>query len=149
MIDIPESEALVILSQPKLCYDCTWAPIKTQAYAMEAVMGLVDQSEQRIRQYIRLQYQSHPVVGSTTYLFTLFSQKITGVERIYQLEVRQYKKPIKSAHQLPHEHIGKSRVNGSDSWSTWGYDEAIAHFGSRTNIVFMPEVVHPNKFELR
>lgn len=149
MINIPESEALVILSQPKFCNDCTWVPIKTQAYAMEASVGIVDKDGKNMRLLVRLIYQMHPTVGLTKYLFTLFSQKITGLERVYQIEIKQYKKVVKSLHQLPHEHIGDKRVIGSDTWSSWGYDAVLAHFESKTNIVFTPEVFHPNYFELR
>lgn len=149
MINISESEAIAILSQPKFCFDCTWTPIKTQSYAMEASVGLVDIDGKRIGLLVQLIYQMHPTVGLTKYLFTLFSQKINGLERVYQIEVKQYKKMIKSLHQLPHEHIGSKRVNGSDTWSSWGYDDVLAHFERKTNIVFTPKVVHPSNFELQ
>jgi hypothetical protein len=149
VINIPESEALAILSQPKFCHDCTWEPIRAQPYAMEASVGLVDIEGKRISLLVKLIYKMHPTVGLTKYLFTLFSQKFTGLERVYQIEVNQYKKIVRSAHQLPHEHIGDRRVNGSDTWSSWGYDDVLAHFESKTNIVFTPEVLHPNNFELR
>ena len=134
MINITESEALVILGSPKFCYDCTWAVIRTQPYAMEASVGLVDENGKNVRLLVQLIYQMHPTVGSTKYIFTLFSQKITGLERVYQLEVKQYKKIVKSLHQLPHEHIGDNRVIGSDTWASWDYDEVLAHFASKTNI---------------
>ena len=124
-------------------------PIKTQPYAMEASVGLVDQEGRRINLLVQLIYQSHPTIGLTKYVFTLFTQKITGLERVYQIEIKQFKKMIKSLHQMPHEHIGGTRVNGSDTWSSWGYDDVLAHFESKTNIVFLPKVVHPNNFELK
>lgn len=116
---------------------------------MEASVGLVDQEGRRINLLVQLIYQSHPTIGLTKYVFTLFTQKITGLERVYQIEVKQFKKMIKSLHQMPHEHIGGTRVNGSDTWSSWGYDDVLAHFESKTNIVFLPKVVHPNNFELK
>jgi hypothetical protein len=149
VINIPESEAFAILSEPKFCHDCTWVPIKTQPYAMEASVGLVDEDGKNMRLLVRLIYLMNPTVGLTKYLFTLFSQKITGLERVYQLEVKQYKKIVKSSHQLPHEHIGDNRVIGSDTWSSWGYDDVLARFESKTNIVFVPKVSHPNYFELQ
>ena len=118
MINISESEALVILSQPKFCNDCAWVDIKTQLYAKEASVGLVDESGKNMRLLVQLICQMHPTAGFTKYMFTLFSQKITGLERVYQLEVKQYKKVVKSLHQLPHEHIGDNRKIGSDTWAS-------------------------------
>ena len=149
MIDISEAEALVILSQPKFGNDCCWVPIKAQSYAKEASVGLLDAVGVRINLQVQLIYQMHPVVGLTSYKFSLFLQKPTGLDRVYQLEIKQYKKMIKSKHQLPHEHIGNKRVNGSDTWTSWGYDEALNYFTKRTNITFAPLVPHPDNFELR
>ena len=149
MINISESEALVILSQPKFCNDCTWVDIKTQLYAKEASVGLVDESGKNMRLLVQLICLMNPTVGVTKYMFTLFSKKITGLERVYQLEVKQYKKVVKSLHQLPHEHIGDKRLIGSDTWASWGYDEVLARFVSKTNIVFTPKVPHPTDFQLR
>ena len=148
MKDIPESEALAILSQQKFCYDCSWVPVKTQSFAKEASVGLVDKDGKRIRLLVKLICHMQPTVGLTNYIFTLFSQKITGLERVYQLEIKQYKKIIKSKHQLPHEHIGSKRVDGSDTWARWGYDEALNYYTNKTNITFIPPVSHPDNFEL-
>lgn len=149
MKDIPESEALSKLNSPKRCVDCSWQPLKTPSHSMTASVGLIDSNGTRIGLLAELIYQNHPLVGTTTYKFGVFSQHPYGLQRVYMLEIRQFKKPIKNTHQLPHEHIGDKRVNGSDIWATWGYYDVLKHFCNRTNITFDPDLLSPTAFELK
>ena len=116
---------------------------------LETGCGLLDQDGVSLRLLVDLRYRRTEKTNARQYLFTLFQRQPYGLERIYQLDVRQYPRVPKDAHLLPHEHIGKARVTGNAGWANWSYDEAMARFCTMTNIVFRPNLPHPEDFRLR
>jgi hypothetical protein len=44
--------------------------------------------------------------------------------------------------------MGSLRTLGDVNWSSWGYDEVLAHFCAATNITFKPKPSHPEEFQL-
>lgn len=149
MQTIPEAEAISLLSQPLFCeVDGGWTPTKPQPGTMTLGAGVLDEDGVGAQMYVELLYRKSFKTKITTYKFTIFSRRTYGKERVYQLDVVQYPRPVKDAHSLPHEHIGSTRLPGDAKWSKWGYDEVLAHFCVRTNVTFQPVPAHPEDFQL-
>lgn len=149
MQDIPEAEARALLSDPKRCEDSnSWNPIKLQPNNLEIGIGVVDLQGKSTGLYVHLLYQNSHKTKIIKYCFSLFKRQRYGSERVYQLQVNQFPVPVHDLHRYSHEHIGSLRVPGNASWSKWGYDDVIAYFCTQTNIVFDPELLHPEHFEL-
>lgn len=151
MLDIPESEAKALLAHGLRCIDCeTWIPHKVNKFLSTACAGTLDNQGVSPGIIVVLEYYLHPVTQLKRYKFSVFKQRPYGLDRVYQLEVTQSKKPLKDAHTKPHEHFGDTRTNGDDGWSLWSYDEALNHFCERTKITFEPPIQTPEEtFKLR
>lgn len=150
MQDIPEAEARALFSKPLRCEDSPgWVPIKAQPDTFEIGVGVVDLLGMSTGMYVQLHYRHSQKTKIIKYQFTVFSRKPYGSERVYQLQVNHFHRQVHDAHQRSHEHIGKLRVTGDASWANWRYDDVIAYFCKQTNIVFDPDLSHPEHFQLK
>jgi hypothetical protein len=149
MRNIPENEALDLVSGPLICKDASgWTPIKVQPGTVRLGAGVLDIHGIGTQMYVELIYRRSHKTNSTIFKFTLFKRYSFGKERVYQLEVTQTPRRIKDLHKISHEHVGSTRTIGDAKWANWGYDEVLAHFCARTNITFRPAPPHPEHFQL-
>ncbi|WP_426173436.1 hypothetical protein [Massilia sp. TWR1-2-2] len=149
MRDLSESEALDLVSGPLICEDAPgWTPINVQAGTVRLGAGVLDIDGTGTQMYIELMYRRSQKTNTTTFLFTLFKRYSYGKDRVYQLEVTQTPRRIKDQHKISHEHMGSTRTVGDAVWASWGYDEVLAYFSARTNIIFRPLPPHPEHFQL-
>lgn len=150
MQDIPEAEARSILSGAKQCEDSPdWAPLKTQPDTFEIGIGVLDLLGRGTGLYVQLHYRHSQKTKIIRYRFSVFRRQPYGVERVYQLQVNHFPVPVHDVHQRSHEHIGQLRVVGDARWANWRYDEVIAYFCKQTNIAFVPDLSHPEHFQLK
>lgn len=150
MRDIPNSEALVLLSKPLLCEDApawTFNRIKPGLATLEC--GLMHEDRSRAGLHIGLQFSRSSKTGLVTFKFTVFKINLGAPQRVYQLEVSATARAPKNWHDLAHEHMGDARIDGSKAWLTWGFSEALDYFCDRANIIFKPPVSDPEAFELK
>lgn len=147
---ISESEARTLLASPTSCeMEGDWNPEKVQAGTFTITAGLVDQQGVGTRMMVKLQFHRGHKTGIVNYVFSVFKRTPHSLDRIYQLDVRQSKKPIKNLHDRSHEHIGSLRIAGPDKWAQWEFEDVLDYFCTSTNITMRPRPVHPEHFELR
>lgn len=147
---MPEEEARALLSNAYHCQEPPdWAPAKDHRLTRHIECGLLDEDERRASLYVsmRCTVATRNTVGR--YVFSVFKLSSGPAERVYQLDVKNWPRLPNDVHSRPHEHIGSRRVIGDDSWIGWGYDQVIAHFLTRVNIRFEPEITDPNYLTLR
>lgn len=150
MNDLPEAEARALLASPLYCRDIQdWSNWKLQPGTTQAGMGLVNEDGLGVRMQVSLWFRRGTKTNLTHHVFTVFKQEPHGLERVYQLEVRQWPKQVKDEHMRPHEHWGATRIVGGESWASWSYEQVLAYFCEQTKIVFEPKPEHPEAFELR
>ncbi|MEJ8811400.1 hypothetical protein WKW77_10015 [Variovorax ureilyticus] len=150
MHDIPEAEARALLANVLFAHDCPdWSVWKVQPGTSQIDMGLVDAAGIGARMQVSLKFHRGPKTNLTHYLFTVYRQEPQGLQRVYQLEVRQWPKPVKSEHMRPHEHWGDKRIQGEQSWASWSYEQVLAYFCEQTRIKFEPVPGHPEAFSLK
>lgn len=150
MQDIPESEARALLVELRRCEDAPdWLAIKLQPGSFEVGVGVVDYEGKSANLYVQLLFQRSHKTKIIRYCFSLYKRQRYGLERVYQLQVNHFPRPVHDAHQRSHEHIGKRRVTGDAYWANWRYDDVIAYFCKQTNIAFDPELLHPEYFQLK
>lgn len=116
---------------------------------VQTAMGLVDADGLGTRLQVGLRFHRSMKTKLSHHIFTVYKQEPHGLERVYQLEVRQFPKTVKDEHLRPHEHWGKARYVGQESWATWSYEQILAYFCEQTKIVFKPPPEHPEAFELK
>jgi hypothetical protein len=113
MLDIAESEAKALLSEELRCINCEpWIPHKVSKFLSTASAGTVDSQGINPGIIVTLDYYLHPLTQFKHYKFSVFKQRPYGLDRVYQLEVRQNNKPLRDAHSKPHEHFGDKRTDG-------------------------------------
>lgn len=150
MNNISEEEARALFIQPLICEDCSeWRYSPGVKGEMNTGAGLLNEQGVGVKLYADLTFRRSPKTNTVRYVFTVFRRGITGSERVYQLDITQWPKPVRDLHQMPHEHIGAGRYLGDDSWSTWTYHDVIARFCSQTNITFSPLIPDPEDFKLK
>ena len=150
MIDVPEHEAVSLLSTPKTCLESPdWVPMRKQPDTLEVSVGVLDQDEARTTLLVSLKYRNSRKTGIKIHIFTVFQREPGGLKRVYQLDVRQFRKALSDAHKAPHEHFGRDvRVQGSPLWSKWAFNDILKHFSKRTNIRFQPQIGNPEELRL-
>lgn len=149
MNDVEFDEAGRLLGQPLRCEDMPgWRAEKQQPDTRSCSCGLLKADGASARMTVQLLHRRSHKTGAVLYKLGVFLQHSWGLERVYQLEVRQERRPLKDAHARPHEHFGNRRTEGDPSWSKWSFHDALRHFSARTGIVFDPEVQDPDHFEL-
>lgn len=145
MLDIAEPEAKALLSEPLDCIDCEpWVPHKVVSFLNTASAGTVNSQGISPGIIVELNYSYNPLTHCKHYKFSVFKQRHYGKDRVYQLDIKQTKKPLRDAHAKPHEHFGDIRTDGDDAWSFWSYYEALDYFCMRTKITFVPQVQSPD-----
>jgi len=150
MNDVEFSEAKRLLAQPLRCEDIgAWHPEKQQPDTWSCSCGLLKVDGVSARMVVELIYRKSHKTGIVLYKFGVFLQHSWGLERVYQLEIRQAKRLLKDVHSRPHEHFGDQRTEGEPSWSKWTFHDALRHFERRTGIKFDPSAQEPDHFELK
>lgn len=150
MNDVDFAEAQRLLGQPLRCEDIEcWHPEKQQPDTWSCSGGLLKGDGVSAKMLVELIYRRSPKTGVVLYKFSVFLQHPWGLERVYQLDIRQTKRPLKDAHARPHEHFGDQREAGDAHWSHWTFAEVMDHFSLRTGIQFVPPAADPEHFELR
>ncbi|WP_238920911.1 hypothetical protein [Achromobacter xylosoxidans] len=151
MNNVTAEEALALLSSPLICEDCPdWVPGKELKGLLSTSCGLLDSTGRSAKLVAELRFRRSSKTHVAQYVFSVFRRTLPrGLERVYQLDILQWPKPVKDLHQMPHEHFGNERIQGDDSWSKWTYDEVLAHFCARANITFVPPVPHPEELRLK
>lgn len=147
---IPESEARALLANSTYCdLSGDWLADKVQPGTLKISSGLVDAQDIATKLLVELQFRRSRKTGIVTYLFSVFRRSPYGRDRVYQLDVRQSKKPIRNVHDRSHVHIGSLRVSGHDEWAQWSFEDVINYFCNSANITISPRPVHPENSELR
>lgn len=150
MNTLQESEAIALLSQPATCIDIgDWISNRQQPDTWECTSGVLNAENVRTGLIVELAFRRSQKTQKVHYKFSVFRQTLWGLERVYQLDIQQFKKPLRNAHDVPHEHVGDRRVCGDATWGQWTFHEALQYFTERTKINFSPEVPHPEAFELK
>jgi hypothetical protein len=117
VIDITESEARALLANPLYCEDCPdWTPRQQLKGSLETTCGLLDKDGISVRMLLELSFRRSAKTNNVRYLFSVFKRLPRGLERVYQLDVSQWNKPIFDKHNQSHEHIGATRIPGKSSW---------------------------------
>jgi hypothetical protein len=150
MQDIPEAEARALLQKLRICEDFPeWAPIRLQPGSFEIAAGVVDEDGKGSGLLVQLLYQHSFKTQIKKYKCSVFQRQAYGLDRVYQLQVNHFTRPIRNPHHKSHQHIGDFRDLGDASWANWSYDDVISFFRSQTNITFDPELPHPENFKLK
>lgn len=152
--DAPEDEARAILALPHVCGDPKdWEPDNETSWAQSITCGALTTSGESSGLLVQALYGHSHKTGKTLYQFTVWRRQLMGRkpyhERVYQLTVKKFKRPISDAHALPHEHIGAFRSPGNPEWLRWSFMDAKSYFSRQTNITFSPDVEDPEVFRLR
>lgn len=98
---------------------------------------------------VAIDYSYRPNTQTKIYQFGIFRGQLGGRQRVYQLTVKQTRKPIKDQHALPHEHFGDKRLPCPAGSSSWSFDDALAYFAERTNLTFRPQIEDPSVYRLK
>ncbi len=110
--------------------------------------GLKHEDESRVGMHVQLIFRRSVKTGIATFKFTVFKMNFGAPQRVYQLHVSAVAHSPKSWHDLVHEHMGDARIDGSEEWLKWSFDEALDYFCHRANITFIPPLGNPEIFEL-
>jgi hypothetical protein len=144
MTDASVSEARQLLANVSYCDDCAaWMVLAGRLSGWGIRAGLTDTHGCATGLSVDLRFHSGRTSTDKIYVFSVFSNKPYGAERVYQLSINQVRRQLKAAHQLPHEHVGDVRTMGTPDWTKWSYHEVLAYFCVRTNIVFRPTPPQP------
>jgi hypothetical protein len=150
MRNISEEEARALLSETTCCEcDRDWAPLGTQFGASSMDIGLVDADGVGTQMQVNLCFRRGHKTGIVRYVFTVFKRQVYGKDRVYQLDVTHSRRPLKNAHKKSHEHMGNVRMLGDATWETWTFDDVLAHFCAKANVVMEPKPSHPEHFQLK
>lgn len=148
MSDMPFAEACALLAEPKVCVDIgEWLPERGDRWVCSS--GVTDLEGVGTGLMVQLAFRRSAKTRRTQYVFSIFRQKVWGLERVYQLDVVQFAKALKDLHERPHEHMGDHRTPGEAAWAGWSFEEMLQHFCQRTKIEFRPNATHPESFELK
>ena len=148
--DLNTEEAYLLFSEHRTCEDIDdWKPEKQQPNTWTAECGVLNADGSSAGLLVQLQYRKSQKTGTAWFLFTVLKRHVWGYERAYQLDIEQFTRKL-PLHDLPHEHFGKDRIEGSSDWATWSFDEALQRFSDRTKISFIPLVTDPHSgFQLK
>lgn len=148
--DLDTQEAATLFSTPRLCEDIgDWIPEKQQPNTWATSCGVLNPDGSSAGLLVELIFRVSGKTGTVRYKFGVFKRNAWGLERAYQLDIEKFAKRI-TLHDLPHEHFGKDRIEGSSEWATWTFEQALRHFCERTKITFIPPLTDPHQgFELR
>ena len=149
MRDIPESEALALLSSPLICENApgwTFNRLKPGLAVLEC--GLMQEDRSRAGLHIGLQFSRSLKTKLVAFKFTVFKMSLGAPQRVYQLQVNAAARVPKNWHDVVHEHMGDARVFGSSDWLAWEFKEALDYFCRRANITFVPAIADPEDFKL-
>lgn len=150
MNNIPEVEARELLATPGYCeFEGDWVPEKVSPGTFTVAVGLLDRDGVGRRMMVKLFFRRSQKTGLVKYKFGVYRRTPYGLDRVYELDVTQSRKPIKNLHDRSHEHIGALRRNGIEAWSKWEFEDVLEYFCAATNIKMSPGPDHPERFELR
>jgi hypothetical protein len=150
MSKVTEAEALALLSNPKQCIDIgAWLPVRHLANTWSCASGVINAEGVGTHLWVDLVLRRSPKTRMIWYKFSVFRRHAWGTEMVYQLDVQCYEKRLKNAHDMPHEHMGDLRMQGSLTWAQWSFEDVLRRFSERTKIDFEPPVSHPDDFELK
>lgn len=139
MHDVPEAEALALLTVPMVCEDPgEWIQQKQPKDRVSIRCGLMNEEGINIRLLLDFEFRRSPKTKIARYIFTIFKITRTGQHRVYQLDVENFKHPPKNSHNHPHEHVGDQRIEGTQEWLAWSYPEVLEQFCRRTHVRFIP-----------
>lgn len=149
MPDMPEAEARHLLSHKYRCIEAPdWSPAKNQPTTRVIECGLLSEDDRSVGLFVSLRCSVRTRIAIPRYVFTVFKLGRGPAQRVYQLDVSQWRHLPSDVHSRPHEHIGSLRVVGDDTWITWRYDDALRRFQSVANIEFEPEITDPSHLRL-
>lgn len=150
MRDIPNAEALRLLSERRVCPDALpWVYRGPGPLTQEACAGLVDLSGNPTGMYVSMMVAQTKKAGILAFQFGMFRLSAAGPERIYQLHVTKWPRLPADVHSRPHEHVGDRRISRPE-WLRADYDALLASFCAATNIEFIPPLDEdPTAFRLK
>lgn len=150
MNDVPEAEAIALLSRPLLCEDAPeWTYNKLRPGLVTMECGLVQEDRSRAGLHIQLMFARSLKTSIGSFKFTVFRMNLGAHQRVYQIQVNAVAHAPKNWHDFAHEHMGDARVDGSREWLKWSFGEALDYFCHRANIAFVPPLADPEVFELK
>jgi hypothetical protein len=150
MRDLPAAEARSMLSNKSLCEcDGEWSLLITQPGTFTIQAGLTDADGVGRQMEVSLNFRRSAKTGILYYKFTVFKRHPYGLERVYQLDIVQSRRPIKDVHKRSHEHMGDCRIDGNASWDNWSFDDVLLYFCQQTNIDFSPPPPDPEEYRLK
>ncbi|MGJ7506862.1 hypothetical protein [Variovorax sp. GT1P44] len=150
MNKVPEAEARALLANALYAHDCDdWSVWRLQPGTHEVSVGLVDADGVGVRMQVVLRFHRGRKTDIAHYLFSVYKQEPHGLERVYQLDAKQWPKLVKTEHMKPHEHWGDKRIMGDRSWSVWTFEQLLAYFTEQTRIEFAPPPEHPEVLILK
>lgn len=150
MNDIPEDEARDLLARPLYCDECRdWEPAKGLKGVLETSCGLLNEEGTNVKLLLDLSFRRSPKTNTIRYVFSVFKRLPRGLDRVYQLDVSQWNRPVADKHNQSHEHVGNARNPGEASWQKWTFEEVMVYFCQQTNITFRPNLHHPEVLQLK
>lgn len=149
MNDVPNSEAIALLSQRLICEDApAWSYNKLNPGVHLLECGLIREDGSRSGLYLQLIFARSLKTKICTFKFSVFRTKLSGHMRVYQIQVNAVAHNPKNWHDQVHEHMGDARIEGEQPWLKWNFDQALDYFCKRANITFIPPLADPEVFEL-
>ena len=152
MNDVDYEDYLEIAKIPKFCENAEWHIEKSDDFIEYFIKdGTIDEDGASNGYIIDIIAQYSKKTGRITFRIGLFLNDIIyGHKRVYQIEIKKFKRKIKDKHLLPHEHCGNKRV---DLQEEYDFDSAFKHFCNKTNVKFNPPIINPEErpedFKLR
>lgn len=149
-----EFEVQALLATPHLVDEIgDLLPGKQRPWHYEVECGLLRMDPNYIRTrsglFVRIEYTLSSTTKLRTIQCSIFRSRLGGSERIYQLTVTSSPKRIKDLHGLSHEHFGTKRSDPQPGWGDWTFEQVMAYFCERTNIIFVPPINNPEELRLK
>lgn len=148
MHDCPETEARQLLAPASQCPPCTWRPSRGPGQRWTLQCGLLTPGGAANGLVVSLSVHVSAETGLRRQVHSVFQTSQWGLQRVYQLDTRNWPRMPRDAHQWPHQHWGSLRQVGDAAWAAWAYSEALGHFLAATNIQFEEPPPDPLEFRL-
>lgn len=126
-----------------------WESIPELPTAVTSAFGVTDKDGKRLRGIVAdFTVKSTARPPTIHYVFTIYKTEFTAMRRVYQLDVQQGGRKNRSAHALPHEHLGRERRRDA-AWISLPYEELLKYFCEQTSLTLIKDLPDPNLVTLR
>ena len=145
---VTEAEGGELAGLPKFGDPADWEQVRP--HTLSNSFGVTNELGQTIPGlHVEFEVFLSPRLGSTKYVFSLFSTKYGVVERAYQMEVNLRRGLPPNDHRYSHEHYGDRRLAASEDWAYASFPKAVERFCQKCNLKLSQELDNYLSFVLK